>query len=301
MLKLKKYHTLFAVILLVVLWGVTWSTIKVGLRDMPPMLFAGFRTLIGGLVLVLVALRHVDRFQWKSSWRVYIISCLLNVVLFFGLQTMGLYYLPSGLLSVLVYFEPILVGLLASWWLGERLTAFKLTGLVLGFLGIAAVSLHSLDGATSTIGIVLGLAAAISWAVGTVYLKRVQGQSDVLWTVAVQFTLGGILLLLVGFTREPIDAIHVNTTLLLSLLYSAVGGVSLSWFLWLRLVQAGAVSTVSAYVFFVPLLSVAIGIVFLHEAMSGWLFAGLALVVASIYLVNRGASGKPSRTVASER
>jgi len=272
------------------MWGVTWSAVKVGLTDMPPLLFAGFRTLIGGLALILVAARNVRALRWRSSWRIYMISCLLNVVLFFGLQTVGLYFLPSGLLSVLVYFEPILVGLLASWWLGERLTTLKLIGLFIGFLGIAAVSLHSITGHTAPAGIFIGLAAAVSWAVGTVYLKRVQGQSDILWTVAIQFTIGGVILLLCGSVAEPWHTIHITSTLVWSMAYAALIGVSLSWVVWLRLVQNGAVSTISAYVFFVPLLSVAIGTVWLHEAISLGLIVGLLLVVVSIYVVNRDAT-----------
>ena len=72
-----------------------------------------------------------------------------------------------------------------------------------------------------------------------------------------------------------------------SLLYSGLVGTGLAWVLWLGLVRAGEASRVAAYVFFVPLVSVVIGAIFLDERLNLSLLVGAALVVGGIYLANR--------------
>jgi drug/metabolite transporter (DMT)-like permease len=280
------YRTLLYTVGLILMWGLSWSVIKIGLDYIHPIFFAGLRTLIGGIVLTLFALLKRDPLSFKSTWHIYIISSLFNVILFFGLQTVALQFLPSGLLAVLVYFEPILVGFLAWLWLGENISVRKVTGLVLGFLGVLAVSFNGLFGKLSALGIVLGLAAAIAWAIGTVYLKRVQNQVSQLWLVSLQFIFGGIVLTGTGALTEPVT-IHWTVPFWLSLLYCCFVGVALSWVTWLALVRRGEVSRVASYTFFVPLLSVVIGTLWLHEALTAGLFVGLVLIVAGIYLVNR--------------
>lgn len=280
-------QTVWTTVGLVLLWGLSWSAIKFGLNYSPPILYAGIRTLVGGLLLFLPNLTRLSQLKLAENWRIYALSSLLNVVLFFGLQTVGLHFLPSGLLSVLVYLQPILVGFLAWFWLGENLSAAKITGLVLGFLGVATVSIESLSGETSLTGILIAIAASLFWAIGTVYIKRVQGQVDMLWLIAIQFTIGGFVLLTAGSTVEAWSSILWTWQYFVSMFYSAVFGVSLSWIMWLKLVHAGEVSRVSSYIFVVPLLSVVIGTFFLHEPFSVFLLVGLILIGTGIYLANR--------------
>jgi drug/metabolite transporter (DMT)-like permease len=70
-------------------------------------------------------------------------------------------------------------------------------------------------------------------------------------------------------------------------LYTALVGTALAWVLWLGLVRAGEASRVATYVFFVPLVSVLLGVLLLDEPLSPWLLVGGVLVVSGIYLVNR--------------
>src|SRR5579875_988197 len=232
---------------LILMWGFTWPILKIGLRFAPPLLFAGLRTLIGGIALTAIAVKNWRTIRFKESWHIYLISSVFNVILFFGLQNAALTHLPSGLLSVLVYFEPIMVGLLAWLWLHETLSMQKLIGLVLGFLGVAAISIKGLTGDISSIGILLALAGAISWAIGTVYWKRVQGTVDPLWLVAIPFTFGGVVLTGFGSLTETWSSIHWTLSFYGSLAYSCLIRAGFSWVIWLRLVHLGEVSRVAAF------------------------------------------------------
>ena len=85
-----------------------------------------------------------------------------NVVAFFALQTLAILALPSGLASVLIYLQPLLVAILAWRLLGESMGAAKVVGLVIGFAGIVLVSTGALGGHISTEGVAYAVVGAWS-------------------------------------------------------------------------------------------------------------------------------------------
>lgn len=282
-----------AFVVLVVLWGSSFSALKVGLEYAPPILFAGIRSILGGLAMLLAAVAWGGSPKFRRDWKVFTLLSALNVVFFLGLQTLAIMYLPSGSAAVLIYLQPILVGLLAWLFLGEGITGRKVFGLLLGFSGIAAVSAGGLLGDLppgAALGVALGVGAALFWALGTVYFKKVQERVATLWAVAVPFFAGGVVLTSLGLLVESPAEITLNTPFVASLLYSSLLGTAVAWLLWLGLVRAGEASRVSAYIFFVPLVAVLIGAIFLDETLSPSLLVGAVLVVAGIYLAN----GQPS-------
>jgi drug/metabolite transporter (DMT)-like permease len=289
-------RSLALIAFLVLVWGTTWPVYKLALNDTPPLLFSGMRTLLGGIGLALVALPRWREIRWRACRGMYVISCVFNVILFFGLQTVGLTFLPEGLFTVLVYLEPVLVGLLAWLWLREQISVVKIVGLLLGFAGVAAASAGNLRAGASFTGIAIALITAAGWAVGTVYLKRIQGKVDPLWLIAIQFILGGGVLTGLGLCTERWTDIHWTPEYVFGLLYGAVFGVALAWIAWFRLVQSGEASRVVANTFLVPLIAVACGVVFLHEPFNTSLLLGLVLIIASIWLVNRRVEPRRPRT-----
>ena len=278
-----------AFVFLVVFWGTSFPVIKVGLGYSPPALFAGVRTLLCGLMVLPAALVWGGSANLRRDWAVHLLLAAFNVVGFMGLQTLTILYMPSGPAAVVIYVQPILVGLLAYLFLGEELSAAKVAGLLLGFFGVVAVSVGSFSGASlgTPLGVVFGLGSAVSWTLGTVYFKKYGERLSITWAVAAQFMLGGIFLTGFGLVLEPVSEISLTGTFVASLLYVAVAGTALAWLLWLGLVRVGEASRVAAYVFFVPLVSILIGVLFLNEALSLWLLAGAALIVLGTYLVNR--------------
>ncbi|MEK4732999.1 MULTISPECIES: DMT family transporter [Paenibacillus] len=273
--------------LLVVLWGISWPIYKVALEFTPPLLFAGLRTLLGGLLLGVILVPRWNRIRWKENWRVYAISGIFNVVLFYGLQTVGLMYVPSGLFSVLVYLQPVLVGIFAWMWLGEAMSRLKVLGLVIGFLGVAAVSVGGFSGHVAVAGVILAIITAVSWALGTVYVKKVNQRVDSLWLVAFQCTLGGIVLTGAGTVTESWSDIVWNVPYVSGLIFGTVLGISLSWLLYFTLVNSGDASKIASYTFLVPVISVFVSSLVLGEAITAFLLIGLILIGLSIYLVNR--------------
>jgi O-acetylserine/cysteine efflux transporter len=292
----KRRFVVLAFSLLVLFWGSAFAVVEIGLYYSPPVLFAGLRAVVGGLAMVAAALLWGGSPNLRRDWPVFLLLALFNVVLFIAFQTYAIVYLPSGSAAVLVYLQPILVGFLAWLILGEKLSASKLVGLLLGFSGIVAVSSGSLSGAAqalSPIGVILGAASALAWALGTVYFKKYEARVSTLWAVAVPFLVGGVSLTALGLAAESWDEVGWTGAFVGSLLYSSLIGISAAWVIWFALVRAGEASRVAAYIFAVPLTAVLIGALILGESLSYSLLVGAALIVCGIYLVNRLPGGKP--------
>jgi multidrug transporter EmrE-like cation transporter len=191
-----------AIALLVLAWGSTFAAVKIGLGHAPPVLFAGMRSLLGGgLVAVLAATRSGPP-RLRDTWPLHGLLALLNVVLFFSLQTLAIMELPSGLAAVLIYLQPVLTGILAWPLLGEPLNRRKVAGLLLGFAGIVVVSAGAFSGHASVVGVGYAVGAALVWALGTVAFKRFSDRVDAWWAVAVGFLAGGLVLTVVGLLVE---------------------------------------------------------------------------------------------------
>lgn len=299
----ERRFAILAFVFLILFWSSAFGAIKVSLEYAPPILFAGMRTLLCGLVVALAALVWGGRANLRRDWPIYLLLAVFNVVLFMGLQTLTILYMPSGSAAVVIYLQPILVGLASYLVLGEQLSVAKVVGLVLGFSGVVAVSAGSLSGSSlgSPLGVAFGIGSALSWTLGTVYFKRYGEKLSTLWAVAVPFSAGGIVLTGLGLVLEPLSGISWTGTYVASFLYTALFGTALAWILWLGLVKAGEASRVSAYVFFVPLASVLLGAVFLGEALSLWLLAGAVLIVCGIYLVNKPPAVSPQESAKTKQ
>jgi len=279
---------------LVLAWSSSFSVVKVGLDYAPPVLFAGLRTLLSGIIMTAVALAWGGNPNLRRDWRVFAYLGIFIVVLFIGAQTFAVLYLPSGTAAVLIYLQPILVGVLAWTVLGEPLTATKVFGLLLGFAGIVAVSSAGLldaAGEVTLVGVVSGVASALFWALGTVGFKKYEARISTLWAVALPFLMGGAVLTTLGLFTERLSDISWSGPLVSSVLYSAFVGTGLAWLLFFGLVRAGEASRVASFIFVVPLAAVVIGAFVLDETLGPPLLAGAALIVSGIYLVNRTPRG----------
>ena len=104
--------------------------------------------------------------------------------------------------------------------------------------------------------------------------------------MAIPFLVGGAVMTAGGAaSRAP--RIDWSGEFVVAFLYAALVGTALSWSLWFGLVGSGEAGRAASYIFFVPLVSLGIGAVFLHESLGPSLLAGAALVIVGVYLVNR--------------
>jgi drug/metabolite transporter (DMT)-like permease len=274
------------IVVLVLAWSSTFAAVKIGLEGSPPLLFAGLRSVVGGAAIAVLAGARSGGPRLRGNTGVYVLLTLLNVVGFFGLQTLAIGELPSGLAAVLVYLQPVITGVLAAPLLGEPLGWNKLAGLLLAFGGIVVVSAGALRGHVSGVGVGYAAASALMWSLGTIAFKRTQGRVDPWWAVALPFLAGGAVLTAVGVAVEGWQ-VSWSGRFAAATCYAALVGTALAWALWFTLVGSGEASRTSTYIFFVPLASLVIGALLLGERIGFSLLAGATLVVGGVSLVNR--------------
>jgi drug/metabolite transporter (DMT)-like permease len=287
MAQLSRTRTAMLLVFLVIVWGVNWPLSKIALAYTPPVLFSGMRTLLGGLLLLAVAVPRYKKIRMKEGWRVYLLSSVLNIILYYGLQTVGLNYLPAGLFSAIVFLQPVLVGVFSWMWLGEPMYGLKIAGLILGFSGVAVISAGGLAGHISLTGILLALGSALSWAAGTLYVKKVGHTVDAIWMVTLQLLIGGLFMTGVGSSFESWSDIEWTTTFVVCTLFISVFVIAAGWLVFYKLIDAGDAGKVASFTFLIPLIAILIGTLFLNEPFTLSLLAGLLMVVVSIYFVNR--------------
>jgi drug/metabolite transporter (DMT)-like permease len=288
--QLTRTRTAWLIVFLVIVWGVNWPVSKAALSYTPPVLFSGMRTLLGGILLLFVAVPRFKQMRFKQTWQIYVLSALFNIILYYGLQTIGLKYLPSGLFSAIVFLQPVLVGIFSWLWLGESMHGLKILGLILGFSGVAIISLGGLSGHISSLGILLALGSALSWAIGTVYVKKVGNKVDSIWLVTLQLIIGGLCMTIIGSGVESWSSITWNISYILDLLFISVFVIAMGWWVFFTLIGSGEASKVASYTFLIPLIAIIIGTIFLHEPFTLYLLVGIVLIIVSIYFVNRNPS-----------
>ncbi|WP_062239903.1 DMT family transporter [Fictibacillus sp. FJAT-27399] len=286
MKQLSRTHTVLLLTFLVIMWGVNWPLSKIALSYTPPLLFAGIRTILGGLILLIFALPRYKRLRFKETWHFYFISAFFNIILFYGLQTVGLGYAPAGLFSAIVFIEPVLLGIFCWIWLGESMYRLKMIGLLLGFTGVAIISASGFTGGISAVGIILALGSAVGWGLGTVYVKKTGDRVDSIWMVTVQLIMGGLFLLSVGSKFESWSNIQWEIPFIANLLFISTFVIAFGWLAFFTLVGSGEASKVGSFTFLIPLIAILCSSFLLHENITLNLVVGLLFIVISILFVN---------------
>lgn len=275
---------------LCVIWGSTWLAIKVGLRDLPPISFAGVRFALAALILYGIVAARGLRLPWAArDWRLLIWTGLLSITVNYALVFWAELHISSGLAAVLNATIPLFGLPLAHRTLAaEPMTPHKLAGVVLGVLGMAIVFGAELGGtslaAWASIGV---LVASLAGAQAGVLVKARGTHLDPAVLAFVQMAVGSVPLLVGGAALEgnPLR-LEWTPTALLSLGYLTVVGSVVAFLMYYWLIRHVEVTRVLLIPLITPLVAVVLGYVFLGEQM-GWgtaigggaILGGVALAV----------------------
>ena len=273
---------------LCVAWAFTFVVQRVGLGHSGPLWFGAGRVGVGAAVM-LVALRWMPRLD-GGGHAIAVVLAAANQLGFVTLQAAGLETVGAGPAAAIVYTQPILVLVAARFALGEPLNAAKVAGVLLGFAGVAVVSVRELSVGRG-VGAALLLGTALSWTVGTIVTKRAR-EEHTSALLAWQHLYAAPVLLIVAAVAESPPAL--TPTLGLSILYAGAIGSAFAWWLWTLLLRRGEAGVVSAWLFSVPILGAALGVALLGEPLTPALAAGVALVAVGIRLVSTRQRPEPA-------
>jgi len=248
-------------------WGLSWPAMRFALVDIPPFAMRAISAAIGaGAVFALARLagRRVRMLPLRAWPDVMVIS-LFNIVIFSMCITFAQLLASTGRVAVLTYTMPIWASLLARVALGERLTAARTIALLLCAVGMV-VLIAPLAASGVPAGLLLALAAAVSWAIGTVYLKWRRIALDPIALAVWQFTVSAVVIgCFVPVFEASFRFSQVRTPALAGLLFSGLFGSGAAYFLWFSVIRLMPVATASLGALAAPVIGVVSSAILLRE------------------------------------
>jgi len=282
-------------------WGSTWLAIHLGLQDVPLLLALGLRFSLAAAVLgVIVRARHIPLPRTADAVKVYLTLGMISLTVPFALVYWGQQFIPTGLSSIVFAAYPFWVALFSHLLLrGERLNAFKVAGIAVGFVGLVVVFSGDAEAShpRALAGMGAILVATIMQGFSLIVVKR-YGQpispfamNFVGMGIAAVLLLGSSLLVERGMpvTWTPVA---VGSVVYLAVVGSVLTFVSYYWLL--KRIQAVYLSLTS---FVNPIVAVMLGAVVLDESLPPAIVLGASMVLAGILIAN----GNYLRTRAAER
>lgn len=277
-------------LLLCMIWGSTWLFIKLGLRDLPPLSFAATRFLLATLILsAIVAARRASLPRGRAEWALIAKTGVLAFALNYGLLFWGEQHISSGLAALIQASIPVFGMLLAHPYLpGERLNARKLTGALLGVVGVGVIFSSQLaaEGGMAVWGSAAVLAGAVFVAYANVLVKARGARLDAAVLSAGQMACGFVVLAAAGLTFEgnPLNFRWTRLAVVCLLYLTLVGSVA-AFLLFYWLVRHVDVTKTMLIALVTPLAAVSLGVLVLGEEVTWRTLAGGALILAGIGLV----------------
>jgi drug/metabolite transporter (DMT)-like permease len=270
-------------------WGATYLAIRIALETIPPFLMASFRWMAAGLLLVTGLTIRGARFPEPETWP----ALALSGVLLLGVGNGGVVWaeqsVPSGLVAVLVAAIPFwMVGVERLLPGGERLTARRALGLLVGFGGIlllAAPGLGPEVGRSFLLGVLTTQLACLGWALGSSYSRRRPRDENVLAAAALEMMFAGAALLIVGLALGEWQATSFNPRTLGALVYLILGGSIIGFTAYTYALKHLPVATVSLYAYVNPVMAVALGTLALGEPFTLRMALACAIVLLGMLLV----------------
>jgi len=278
------------VMCLAVVYAVCYSAIKAGLAYAPPLRFAGMRAVLGGAVLLaLLGIQRKPVLPPSRFWRGIAALAATGTFLSFGAMFLSPGRTGAGIASVLGNTGPLFVVVLASIFLGERVTRAKAGALVLGMSGVTLIAYPAIadPSRSGALGAILPLIAAAGTAVQSVIAKRMELRDAVLPVTAWQFVLGGLPLLAVSAVAERGATITWSGSFVSLFLFLTVVGTSVATAVWFWLVQDEEVGRLTLQLFLVPVLGLFIAVALFDERVGFMEAAGVASVLLGISLIAR--------------
>ncbi len=293
----------FAVVLIVACcaaWGVNQVAIKAATVDIPPILQAGVRSLLSGLLLCAWAQsRGIPLFERDGTLGAGLVIGIVFAIEFLLLFP-GLALTTASRGVLFLYAMPIFVALGSHFFVpGDQLTRLKTAGLAASFAGLALALSDGLWGPEAARGSIVGdlmcLASAAGWGVTTLILRTtrlrtVSPEKALLY----QLGISAPILIAASLAAGEPPVSLTNASVALAFAYSVVIVAFISYTVWFWLLTRHPASSVAVFTFLTPLFGVLAAYLMLGEPLTPSLIAAMALVAIGIYLVNRPATASTS-------
>jgi drug/metabolite transporter (DMT)-like permease len=272
---------------LALFWGLAWPAMKIVLDEMPVLAFRAISCAAGAVGLLLVRLGGEPiRLPLRVLPSLTLVA-LLNVTLWQICMAYALTLMPAGRASIIAYTMPAFATLFGWLFLKERLSAARLAGLALSMAGIGVLVAPELDRfLAQPLGVLLMVAAAASWAGGTVGMKYFRWPFSIMQNTGWQFALGGIPIVasaLASGSDPHLGALSARAWA--SLAYVLTFPILFCQWAWFKAVEMlpGSISAMGSLA--IPVVGTLSAALLLQESLDPSVLIALGLVVAGLALV----------------
>jgi len=278
---------------LVVMFGSAFLLTKIAVQDIPPVLVVAGRIVIGALILCMLAMWQGQSFSSLIAyWKIIIVLALTGNCVPFFLITWGQQYVDSGLAGILMAMMPLSTILLAHFFVsGEAITANKLIGFVVGFVGVVILMLPQINADTQyqwlhLLAMLSILCGAISYAINSVIAHQLPNISLTLLSSGVLIA-ASVLILPISIWSSYGWIPDVSNSALLALLILGLFPSGIATIVYFSLIRRAGAAFMSQTNYLIPLWAVFIGVVFGHEYISLNAMIALAVILSGIALAQR--------------
>jgi O-acetylserine/cysteine efflux transporter len=278
---------LLLALVVIIVWGMNFVVIKIGLDEIPPMLLGSLRFLLAAFPAVLFIKRPQLPLRWLLAYGATI--SLGQFAFLFSAMKVGM---PAGLASLVLQSQAFFTLFFAALFLGERLRATNLVGLLIAAGGLLLIGLQG-DRSMTLAGFVLTICAASMWALGNIVTRKV-GKVNLVGLVVWGSLIPPIPFFALSWILEGPQVIEsalrgIGWDSILVLIYLAFGATILGYSLWSRLLSRYPANTVAPFSLLVPVVGLTSAALLLDEHL-GLLQAVGALLVMLGLAINVGGS-----------
>jgi O-acetylserine/cysteine efflux transporter len=273
---------LLLALVVIVVWGLNFVVIKVGLHGLPPMLLGALRFMLAAFPAVFFVRRPRIPLRWLLAYGLTI--SLGQFAFLFSAMYVGM---PAGLASLVLQSQAFFTLVFAALFLGERIRPANLLGLLVAAGGLTLIGTQG-DRNMTLAGFVLTIAAASMWALGNIVTRKVRVDlvGLVVWGslipplpfFALSWMLEGPATIETALRGLGLDSI-------LALVYLAFGATLLGYGLWSRLLSRYPTGQVAPFSLLVPVVGLSSSAWLLGEQLSAMQMLGAVVVMLGL-LVN---------------
>ncbi len=276
-----------------IVWGTTYLAIRIGVEHIPPMLFAGLRWIIAGVIFVsFLRLRGKRLPSKKELFHISVVGIAL-IGIGNGLVVTGEQFIGSGLAALLITTVPFwVVGMEAFIPSGPKINLMILSGLFLGLMGVTLIfngSWSELLNPSYLLGVVCILGAVTAWSFGTVYSKYKKVSVHPLMRAAIQMLVAGTAQTILGSFLGEWSRISLHTDGLISFFYLVFIGSMFGYGSYIYAIEHLPLSLVSTYAYINPIIALFLGWLVLDEKLNLPIIIAAAVIIIGVIIVKQGA------------
>jgi drug/metabolite transporter (DMT)-like permease len=284
---------------LCVIWGVPYFFIKLAVLEVSPFVVAWSRITLGALILLPVAWRRGGLAAARGHWRAIAAFAVAEFVVPFSAISYAEQFISSSVAGILMASVPLSIAVISRFFgVHERLGALRLTGLLLGFLGVVClVGFGPIAGPQAWVAVGCMMLATLGYAVGPLIIQKHLSRIESSGPAAGSLAIASLLLLVPALLTWPDHT--PSATVIGSIVFLGVVATASAMLLMFYLVSHAGAARATVITYINPLVATALGMAQLHEHLGISGLLAFALILLGCWLATRGKSAHGEAALAA--